>query len=203
MSASSFFFITNILNFVLATAVFTIPFPMHECGIILGTIILAITCFVSVIACTFIIEALAMKNAIKKTESNLLKNAIESENENRKIKENNDQSEKVRDKKINNEELKDYFYIEKRYEISKLAKLLPKPLYFFVVLIMIFYLYVGVTSNSIIAGNNLKDIIGKTFNKELPDYSYQIIVSVFYLFVIIIALNNINNLKKFSMLIMI
>lgn len=107
MSASSFFFITNILNFVLATAVFTIPFPMHECGIILGTIILAITCFVSVIACTFIIEALAMKNAIKKTESNLLKNAIESENENRKIKENNDQSEKVRDKKINNEELKD------------------------------------------------------------------------------------------------
>ena len=207
MSASSFFFITNILNFVLATAVFTIPFPMHECGIILGTIILAITCFVSVIACTFIIESLAMKNSIIKKEANLLKDAIETdienENENEKENEKNDQSEKVRDKKINNEELKDYFYIEKRYEISKLAKLLPKPLYFFVVLTMIFYLYVGVTSNSIIAGNNLKDIIGKTFNKELPEYSYQIIVSVFYLFVITIALNNINNLKKFSMLIMI
>ena len=84
MSASSFFFITNILNFVLATAVFTIPFPMHECGIILGTIILAITCFVSVIACTFIIESLAMKNAITKIEINLLKNALESESENEK-----------------------------------------------------------------------------------------------------------------------
>ena len=39
---SSIFFIANLLNFVLATAVFTIPFPMHEVGIILGTTILAI-----------------------------------------------------------------------------------------------------------------------------------------------------------------
>ena len=58
---SSIFFIANLLNFVLATAVFTIPFPMHEVGIILGTIILTVTCFISVIACTFIIEALALK----------------------------------------------------------------------------------------------------------------------------------------------
>ena len=208
MSASSFFFITNILNFVLATAVFTLPFPMHECGIILGTIILAITCFVSVIACTFIIESLAMKNAITKIEINLLKNALESESENEKEndkkKKNNDETDIVNfNENIENEESNDDFYITKRYEISKLANLLPKPLYFFVVLTIIFYLYVGVTSNSIIAGNNLKDIIGKTFNKELPDYSYQIIVSIFYLFVITIALNNINKLKQFSMFIMI
>ena len=219
MAGSAFFFIANILNFVLATAVFTIPFPMHECGIILGTIILGLTCFVSVIACTFIIEALAMKNSIRKKESGILKFAIDSENENEedKLKENLNPNNNDNNNENNNdisgvthfkesildEELNDDFYIKKRYEISKLAKLLPKPLYFFVVLTMIFYLYVGVTSNSIIAGNNLKDIIGKTFNTDLPEYSYQIIVSVFYFFVITIALNNINNLKKFSMFIMI
>ena len=49
-SCSGFFFIANLLNFVLATAVFTIPYPMHEVGIILGPLILAVTCFVSVIA---------------------------------------------------------------------------------------------------------------------------------------------------------
>ena len=37
---ASIFFIANLLNFVLATAVFTIPFPMYEVGIFLGTIIL-------------------------------------------------------------------------------------------------------------------------------------------------------------------
>ena len=184
MAGSAFFFIANILNFVLATAVFTIPFPMHECGIILGTIILGLTCFVSVIACTFIIEALAMKNSIRKKESGILKFAIdsESENEEEKLKENLNPNNNDNNNENNNdisgvthfkesildEELNDDFYIKKRYEISKLAKLLPKPLYFFVVLTMIFYLYVGVTSNSIIAGNNLKDIIGKTFNTYLP-----------------------------------
>ena len=37
-----------------------------------------------------------------------------------------------------------------------------------------------VTSNGIIAGNNLKDIIGKTFKKDMPDYSYHIIVACFF-----------------------
>ena len=93
---SSIFFIANLLNFVLATAVFTIPFPMHEVGIILGTIILAITCFISVIACTFIIEALALKNSILKQENIILDKAIAEEKQ-----ENNDSfngSEKDKDK---------------------------------------------------------------------------------------------------------
>ena len=77
---SSIFFIANLLNFVLATAVFTIPFPMHEVGIVLGTIILATTCFISVIACTFIVEALALKNSMLKQENIILEKAIQ-ENE--------------------------------------------------------------------------------------------------------------------------
>ena len=101
------------------------------------------------------------------------------------------------------DEKNDSFYIAKRFEISKLSKALSKPGYFFVVITIICYLYVGVTSNGIIAGNNLKDIIGKTFDTELPDYSYYIIVSCFFIITITIALNNIKHLKKFSMFIMV
>ena len=71
------------------------------------------------------------------------------------------------------------------------------------VITIICYLYIGVTSNGIIAGNNLKDIIGKTFKKDMPDYSYHIIVACFFIITITIALNNIKHLKKFSMFIMI
>ena len=247
---SSIFFIANLLNFVLATAVFTIPFPMHEVGIILGTIILAITCFISVIACTFIIEALALKNSLLKQENTILEKAIqEDESEQKesseKEKEEKDIQEKDKDRptflsktslasniddiqkdnKDNNNiniiqdekesdliksgleedmlERSNSFYIYKRFEISKLSAALPKAGYFFVVLTIIFYLYIGVTSNGIIAGNNLKDIIGKTIGINMPDYSYYIIVLVFFIIVIIIALNNIKHLKKFSMFIMI
>ena len=250
---SSIFFIANLLNFVLATAVFTIPFPMHEVGIILGTTILAITCFISVVACTFIIEALALKNSLVKRENIILNKATkineldkkenDKENEekdkdkdrltllskeslslsleekkgndsnsNSNTNSNNIEDEKRSDEKkglleIENEnildEKNDSFYIAKRFEISKLSKALSKPGYFFVVITIICYLYVGVTSNGIIAGNNLKDIIGKTFDTELPDYSYYIIVSCFFIITITIALNNIKHLKKFSMFIMV
>ena len=253
---SSIFFIANLLNFVLATAVFTIPFPMHEVGIILGTTILAITCFISVVACTFIIEALALKNSLVKRENIILNKAIkaneldkkendkenedkdkdrptflskeslslsleakkdnkndnDNNNNNDNDNSNNIEEEKISDEKkgllgIENEntldEKNDSFYIAKRFEISKLSKALSKPGYFFVVITIICYLYVGVTSNGIIAGNNLKDIIGKTFDTELPDYSYYIIVSCFFIITITIALNNIKHLKKFSMFIMV
>ena len=248
---SSIFFIANLLNFVLATAVFTIPFPMHEVGIILGTIILAITCFISVIACTFIIEALALKNSILKQENIILDKAIAEEkqenndsfdkNEKDKdkdkdkdrptflsktslasnideikqvekndiIKEEN-QEEQEKDRDVIDDMLGDdllersnTFYISKRFEISKLSKALPKVGYFFVVITIICYLYVGVTSNGIIAGNNLKDIIGRTLGIDMPDYSYYIIVVCFFFITITIALNNIKHLKKFSMFIMV
>ena len=242
---SSIFFIANLLNFVLATAVFTIPFPMHEVGIILGTIILTITCFISVIACTFIIEALALKNSILKQENAILNKAIQENGE--EPRESIDKEEKDKDKdrptflskkslasnidelqKDNNKifidekeekeekeeliiddssedilERSNSLYIYKRFEISKLSKALPKIGYYFVVLTIICYLYVGVTSNGIIAGNNLKDIIGKSFDIDMPDYSYYIIVICFFIITIIIALNNIKHLKKFSMFIMI
>ena len=258
---SSIFFIANLLNFVLATAVFTIPFPMHEVGILLGTIILTITCFISVIACTFIIEALALKNSMLKRERSILDKAIhENENEKKEMDDKKDKDKEDKDrptflskdtlisnldadtKKVEEEmkkedllnnididihdeerileekekilpieneeenqldERNDSFYIYKRFEISKLSKALPKPGYFFVVVTIICYLYVGVTSNGIIAGNNLKDIIGRTFDKDMPDYSYYLIVICFFIITITIALNNIKHLKKFSMFIMI
>ena len=214
---------------------------MHEVGLILGTIILSITCFISVIACTFIIEALALKNSILKRENAILNLAIKDEdNEAKKDEEKNDnnlnnsppallkddinnningeegerntndkketlikESEKVEEKGEESNEKNDSFYIFKRFEISKLSKALPKPGYFFVVITIICYLYIGVTSNGIIAGNNLKDIIGKTFDTDMPEYSYYIIVLCLFVITIIIALNNIKHLKKFSMFIMV
>ena len=254
---SSIYFIANLLNFVLATAVFTIPFPMHEVGIFLGTIILSITCFISVVACTFIIESLALKNAILKQENSILEKAIlENEQEEKDLldieekgeeqkEEKKDEEKIIKDKdrptfisktslasniddiqKNQKDEKKDLLiqddqlikgnvpdediiersntlYIYKRFEISKLSEALPKAGYYFVVLTIIFYLYVGVTSNGIIAGNNLKDIIGRTIGIEMPGYSYYLIVVCFFIITIIIALNNIKHLKKFSMFIMV
>lgn len=209
-SGSSFFFIANLLNFVLATAIFTLPYPMYETGYLLGTIILAVTCFVSVTACTMIVEALGRKNSIIKNERLILLEALGENNSRTSMGDsfndlgtNETQGETNLLPKDENIEENDEFYIAKRYEISKLAKILPKPLYFFVTITIICYLYVGVTSNGIIAGNNLKDIIGKTFNKQLPNYAYHIIVGIFFVIVISLALNNIKHLKKFSMFIMI
>ena len=115
---SSIFFIANLLNFVLATAVFTIPFPMHEVGIILGTIILTITCFISVIACTFIIEALALKNSILKQE-NIIFNEILPENERESIT-TTDKEEKEED--INEEKKGDEIKEETEIEGEKRIK---------------------------------------------------------------------------------
>ena len=100
------------------------------------------------------------------------------------------------------EEKDDNFYIFRRYEISKLSgKVYGKPVYYFVVAVMVSYLYIGVTSNGIIAGNSLSVIIGKSLGDKLPDYGYHIIVSSFYFISLIIALNNINKLKQLSIFI--
>ena len=100
-------------------------------------------------------------------------------------------------------ERRNSLYISQRFEISNLSNALPKVGYYFSVLTIICYLYIGITSNGIIAGNNLKDIIGKSFNIDMPDYSYYIILISFFIITIIIALNNIKHLKKFSMFIII
>lgn len=213
-SGSSFFFIANLLNFVLATAVFTLPYPMYKTGYILGLIVLAVSGFLSVTACTFIVEALGRKNSIVKNEKKILReslginDSIEISTESKAPLMDSEKNEGI-SKELSEEILQkddeeyDEFHIAKRYEISKLSKILPKPLYFFVTIVIIMYLYVGITSNSIIAGNNLKDIIGKTIGKTLGDYWYKIIVSIFFLITICLALNNIKHLKKFSMFIMI
>ena len=103
---SSIYFIANLLNFVLATAVFTIPFPMHEVGIFLGTIILSITCFISVVACTFIIESLALKNAILKQENSILEKAIlENEQEEKDLLDIEEKGEEQKEEKKDEEKI--------------------------------------------------------------------------------------------------
>ena len=97
----------------------------------------------------------------------------------------------------------DNFYIFKRYEISKLAnRVFSKPLYFFVVFIMVFYLYISITSGAVISGVSIKRVLEKTFQKEFPDYTYKLIVMLYYILALIISLNNINKLKKLTIIIM-
>jgi hypothetical protein len=99
-----------------------------------------------------------------------------------------------------NEE-EDQFYIFRRLEISKLAnKVLVKPLYYFVVVSMICYLYIGLTSNAMIAGKSVLKILNKSGN--VSEYYYYLIVSLFFLCVILLALYNINHLRKLSMFVM-
>ena len=82
-------------------------------------------------------------------------------------------------------------------------KVFSKPVYYFVVIAMICYLYIGLTSNAMIAGKSLKSIISKTVGEELPDSSYYLIVIIFFILVISLALYNINHLKKLSMFVMV
>jgi amino acid permease len=102
------------------------------------------------------------------------------------------------------EEDNDPFYISTRVEISKMAnKVYSKPIYYFIVLSMICYLYIGLTSNAMIAGRSLKSILSKTLDQELPETTYYLIVSIFFLSVVSLALYNINHLKKLSMFVMV
>ena len=188
------------------------------------------TCWLSIIACSFIIESLAIQNSFKKEEDLVINHASTHKNEVNysnndpslsqimpKINEKTSRAEK--EKLLRNEDKIDFdetsggsiikeendsFYIFKRYEISKLAcRVFNKPLYFACVIVIICYLYISLTSNAVIAGNSLKFIISKSFDKDLPEFSYYIIVGIFFFCIFIMALNNINNLKKMSMFIMI
>jgi amino acid permease len=188
----SIIFISNLMNFVIATGIFTLPYSLYSVGIVLGTIILIIICSISVVASMFIIETLAIQNAFLKEEKEVLV----------QVRSTSDKLNSYNTSQASDDESDDSFFIFKRYEISKLAnKVFNKPLYFCVVIIMVCYLYISVTSNGILAGNTLKDIIGRTIGQKLEDFWYLFIVFSFYCFAIIISLNNINKLKKLSMFI--
>lgn len=53
MSSKIFAFEANLLNMILATAVFTLPFSIWETGIYLGIGVLLLVCIISFTTCTF------------------------------------------------------------------------------------------------------------------------------------------------------
>lgn len=259
MSSKIFAFEANLLNMILATAVFTLPFSIWETGIYLGIGVLLLVCIISFTTCTFLIESIAIANAIYREEkmilvdctvnsqldsSNNLKNNFINSNIEDELKskgeissiENNSNNEKTNNVVLNNntaltnasktdvndtirlafpnlttnegiiedEEKKDNFYIFKRYEILKLAKgVLNKPLYGCVVLVMIGYLYVSITSNAVLMANSIQKILIETFSiSGNATYLYYVIASVYYLTISTISLRNIEDLKKFTSIIM-
>jgi hypothetical protein len=175
---------------------------MYESGIILGSLVITYAGFMSFTAAMATIESLAIQNAFLKEEKLVLEAAAES-HINDTIAENPPINEKTKTKVIDYDEKDDNFYIFKRFELSTLAKqIFPKPIYYTVVGVVICYLYVVITSASIIAANSLRFIVGKMIGYKFPEYWYEIFLGGFYFVVIIISLNNINKLRKFSLLIM-
>ena len=110
--------------------------------------------------------------------------------------------------KSEKDEKEDNFYIFKRFEILKMSKsVLNKPLYACCLLIMIGYLYISLTSNAVLLGSSIEKIIIKTF--DLPvnkDDSvglwYYVVTLGYYILIILISLRNIEELKKFTSIIM-
>ena len=237
-------FTANIMNMFLATGVFTLPFSMWETGFYLGCIVLLIISVFSFLTATFIIESIAIANALYKEEREIFKKILDVTSESN-FSEGNDKSKSLRflrntyqsqktdiintdetmkstdkieisDNKDNeqnqsseqnemDDEKKDSYYIVKRFEFLKLAKIFDKPIYFMVLLIFFGYLFISLTSNAVLMGNSLENIIIKTFglNANNFTYLYYIIVSMFYFIVILISLNNIEQLKKLTSVIMI
>jgi hypothetical protein len=155
----------------------------------------------------FIIEILAIQNSFLREEKMVIKKASLVEQKNQEGVDLSQDSLLVNPAVVGNhvynDERDDNFYIFKRYEISKLAnKIFDKPLYFMISFIIVAYLYIGVTSSSIIAGNSLEFIIGRSMQTNLPIYTYYIIIVCFYTLAILISMNNIKNLKQVSLIIM-
>ena len=69
-------FIANILNIVLATGIFTLPFSLWETGFYLGGIILLLVSLISFTTNSFIIETLAIANAIEKKQKLMFNESI-------------------------------------------------------------------------------------------------------------------------------
>lgn len=82
-------------------------------------------------------------------------------------------------------------------------KVFTKPVYYFVVISMLCYLYIGLTSNAMIAGRSILSITSKVIGQDLDHSYYYVIVVGFFLCVVSLALYNINHLKKFSMFVMV
>lgn len=79
-------------------------------------------------------------------------------------------------------ELNDEYYISERFEISKLSnKIFNKFIYFLVVIILVGYLYIGVTANGIIIGKTLEKTLPQTFDffKNVKNL-YLIVVLIFF-----------------------
>ena len=64
----------NILNMVLATGIFTLPFSLWETGFILGGLILLLVAGISFTTSSLLIETIAIDNALEYEEFESTKN---------------------------------------------------------------------------------------------------------------------------------
>ena len=104
-------------------------------------------------------------------------------------------------------EAEDNFFIYKRVEICKLASKLKGLPFCMIMISLILYLYIAVTASALILGNSLDKLISREFNLENKHDSvggiYYVSIICFYFLIINISTKNIEDLKKFTLIIMI
>lgn len=105
------------------------------------------------------------------------------------------------------EESKDNYYISKRFEVANIGyRNMPFGFYIMLSLDICLYLYIGLTSNTVIASTSLSNIFsimiyGNT--TALAKEYYQLIACIFILIVLFLSLGNIASLRKFTIIIMV
>lgn len=233
MVSSSFAFVANILNIVLATGIFTLPFSLWETGFFLGGVILLLVALISFTTSSLLIETIAISNALEYEELRILKSTVKDDSKvsisvnngdveailnystkksfiinTRKLSDASEHHKVAQENLIekNPEEAEDNFFIYKRIEICKLAKKLNGPSFTIIMIVMVLYLYLSITSNALLLGNAFDKLITKEFGIIHDNNSvgpvYYITVVCYYILILNISQRNIEDLKKFTLIIM-
>ena len=236
MVSSSFAFVANILNMVLATGIFTLPFSLWETGFFLGGLILLLVALISFTTSSLLIETIAISNALEYEELKILRNTVKEDSRvsesvdvgdveailnyttkksfvinTRKLSNDSNYEQQdgiAKDKLIENDpiEAEDNFFIYKRIEICKLAKKLNAPSFTIIMIVMVLYLYLSITSNALLLGNAFDKLITREFGLDHNNNSvgpvYYITVACYYVLILNISQRNIEDLKKFTLIIM-
>ena len=104
-------------------------------------------------------------------------------------------------------ESNDNFYIGKRFEVANIGyRNMPFGFYVLLAIDICLYLYIGLTSNTVIASKSLVKVFSLIFygdSNSIPSYFYYIIAALFILCFLLLSLGNIASLRKFTIFIMV
>ena len=205
--------IMTILNMTSGTAIYTIPFSLHESGVILGFLIIISTVLLSFITSAFIIECISI--------SNLLELAYEKQNKKLIVLNTNDEMESLTNYSTSTEIYEDQlksnekpidlnYFMNSKVEITELAYRAFKKgfTYNFISCVLFLYLLIAISANSLLFINIQEQTIYSIYpNFKSSDESesniYYILLVIYFLLMILLSLNNMKTLGGFSKIIVV